>query len=160
LDGQENAIELSDILSKLGGNLIEDLLKNLRPNGSLGGVPQNKNEITWAKKIDKSEAIFDAETWTAEQLHNRVRAFRAWPTVKFRRTAQENELKILKTSLISTPIASLLPGQLKTQNQRVVLGCLPDTQGRNAVELSIIQAPGKGPVNGLDYFQNSLKNKG
>jgi methionyl-tRNA formyltransferase len=68
-----NAQELHDELAVLGGDTLHlELMDYMR--GNLAPVPQDPAGVTYAKKIEKSEAEIDW-TKTAEQIHNKVRAF-------------------------------------------------------------------------------------
>ena len=73
LDENINAQELHDRLAILGGDLLHvELMDYVR--GNLVPVPQDPSGITYAKKIDKAEALIE---WSqsAKQIHNKVRAF-------------------------------------------------------------------------------------
>ena len=68
-----NAQELHDQLAILGTDLLKiELMDYVR--GNLAPSAQDKNHITYAKKIEKTEAEIK---WTdsAKHLHNRIRAF-------------------------------------------------------------------------------------
>ncbi len=64
---------LHDELALLGQNLLHvELMDYVR--GNLTGVPQEPKDVTYAKKIDKSESHID---WTlsSKQIHNKIKAF-------------------------------------------------------------------------------------
>ena len=69
---------LHDRLSQLGAELVEDGLKLLR--AGIRPVPEAQpvDGVTYARKIDKSEAVLD---WSqpATALQNKSRAFHPWP---------------------------------------------------------------------------------
>lgn len=75
---QETGGQLHDRLSQLGAQVLSDGLGLLR--AGLRPVPQAQPEegVTYAHKLDKSEARLD---WTqpARTLANKVRAFNPWP---------------------------------------------------------------------------------
>lgn len=73
LDDQINAQELHDRLAHLGADLLRvELMDFVR--GNLAAVVQDESQVTYAHKIDKSEAEMK---WNlaATHLHNKVRAF-------------------------------------------------------------------------------------
>lgn len=68
-----DAKQLHDDLAKLGADLLQvELMDYVR--GNLSGVPQDESLVTYAKKIDKSEAQIDWQN-SARQIHNKIRAF-------------------------------------------------------------------------------------
>jgi len=68
---------LHDRLATLGAAALLTALDGLE-QGTLTGEPQNDDDATYAKKLDKAEAVID---WTqsAEVLARKVRAFNPWP---------------------------------------------------------------------------------
>ena len=68
---------LHDELATLGGEMIVQALK-LAAAGSLRPQPQPQNGITYAHKIDKSEAIIDWQQ-SAVLIERRIRAFNPYP---------------------------------------------------------------------------------
>ncbi len=92
-----NAKELHDQLAVLGADLLRvELMDYVR--GNLAPAAQDPLLVTFAKKIDKSEAEI-RWTETAQQIHNRVRAFVMGPGtwVPF----QGKKLKIHRTEVAS-----------------------------------------------------------
>ena len=90
----DNTESLHDKLADLGGRLIVEALQ-LAADGRLQAVPQPLEDITYAHKIEKREALLD---WTqsAATLERRIRAFNPFPgaaavlegdTIKFWRAA-------------------------------------------------------------------------
>lgn len=92
-----NAKELHDELAVLGADLLHiELMDYIR--GNLAPHPQDVSGVTYAKKIDKSEAELK---WNmaAEALHNKVRAFVMGPGTFT--TLNGKKLKIHKTKVSS-----------------------------------------------------------
>ena len=75
----DTAATLHDRLAALGAAALLEALDGLA-RGTLAGEPQNDNDATYAKKLDKAEAGID---WTlpAGVLARKVRAFNPWPSV-------------------------------------------------------------------------------
>jgi methionyl-tRNA formyltransferase len=69
---------LHDRLAQLGSKSIVDVLNQLQQGKDIKRVPQEKNGITYAEKILKSEAEID---WTlsAKEIDQRIRAFNPFP---------------------------------------------------------------------------------
>lgn len=73
VDQVMNARELYSQMAELGVDLLHiELMDYIR--GNLAPVPQDETRVTYAKKIEKSEAALDLSL-SARQLHDRVRAF-------------------------------------------------------------------------------------
>ena len=77
IDAADTTATLHDTLADLGGRLMVDALA-LAERGALAPVKQDEAGVTYAHKIDKSEAAVD---WTqpAEVIVRRVRAFNPFP---------------------------------------------------------------------------------
>ncbi len=82
IGANETAGHLHDRLAALGAEVITLGLKTLTKNhvlpAALPATPQSEIGLSYAHKIDKSEAQID---WnhSAQMIHNQVRAFSVWP---------------------------------------------------------------------------------
>jgi len=74
----ETSSSLHDRLAELGSKSIVDVLNTLEQGKDLSRVPQEKDGITYAEKILKSEAEID---WalSAKEIDQRIRAFNPFP---------------------------------------------------------------------------------
>ena len=74
----ETSASLHDRLAELGSKSIVDVLNALEQDKNLSRVPQEKDGITYAEKILKSEAETD---WalSAKEIDQRIRAFNPFP---------------------------------------------------------------------------------
>ena len=74
----ETSASLHDRLAGLGSKSIVDVLNALEQDKDLSRAPQEKDGITYAEKILKSEAEID---WTlsAKEIDQRIRAFNPFP---------------------------------------------------------------------------------
>ncbi|MBU3638204.1 methionyl-tRNA formyltransferase [Polynucleobacter sp. AP-RePozz3-80-G7] len=74
----ETSASLHDRLAELGSKSIVDVLNALEQDKNLSRVPQEKDGITYAEKILKSEAEID---WalSAKEIDQRIRAFNPFP---------------------------------------------------------------------------------
>jgi methionyl-tRNA formyltransferase len=83
---EQNAGEVHDELAELGGRLLAEALKRLQAGG-LTAVPQDESRATYAPKLEKSEgALVFSES--ANETHNRVRAFSPRPGARLSLRAQ------------------------------------------------------------------------
>lgn len=124
---EETAAELHDRLSLIGAGLVEKTLRSLH---RLVAAPQSRDGVVYAAKIDKAETQVD---WTepAEVIDRQIRGLSpfpgAWTLLRGRR------LKLLRSRVIE---GGGQPGR--------VLGGLRIACGRGAVEVTEVQAAGKG----------------
>ncbi len=95
----DTAQTLHDKLSTLGANTIVDALENLH---NLSPMPQSSEGITYAKKLNKTEAWID---WTqpAKQIDQQIRAFNPYPIAQTKATSNKFESKVLR--ILSASIA-------------------------------------------------------
>jgi len=92
-----NAQELYQEMARLGAELLHvELMDYVR--GNLAPIPQDETRVTLAKKIDKSEALIHWSQ-TAEQIHNKVRAFVMGPGTFS--TLAGKKIKIHRTKVAS-----------------------------------------------------------
>ncbi len=130
LEVSENmdALEAFHKLADLGADLLHvELMDYIR--GNLVAKPQDDSLVTYAKKIEKSEALLN---WNlpAEKIHNKVRAFVMGPGTYIQ--FQGKKLKILKTRIFKSEDAKFIPGQIvtvhsagQTTPDRIVVQCNP-----------------------------------
>lgn len=83
LSGREYAPELYEIVSKVSGDILIDILPQII-NGSLQPTSQDDSKATFCKIIDKSEAWIDFNNITAQQAESHIRAFITYPKSKAR----------------------------------------------------------------------------
>ena len=92
-----NALDVHDAMIPLGKKLLSiDFMDYLR--GNIFATPQDEAHITYAEKIDKSEAKIDWQK-SAQEVHNHVRAMVMGPGSYS--SHQGKKIKILKTRVLS-----------------------------------------------------------
>ena len=76
---------LHDALSKIGADLMVQSMRDLATNGRLPSEPQDENLVTYAHKLEKSEAAINWQK-SADEISRQVRAFNPFPvaTAQFR----------------------------------------------------------------------------
>ena len=76
---------LHDALSKIGADLMVQSMRDLATNGRLPSEPQDENLVTYAHKLEKSEAAINWQK-SADEISRQVRAFTPFPvaTAQFR----------------------------------------------------------------------------
>lgn len=129
---EDTTAALHDRLASLGGNLIVEALR-LAHSGRLKPIPQPKEGVTYARKIDKSEALID---WTqsAEVIERRMRAFDPSPGASCLLGAEV--IKCWRANVIDG--VARAPGEVfAVDDQGIAVAC-----GTGAVRLTELQRPG------------------
>jgi methionyl-tRNA formyltransferase len=122
---------LHDKLSKMGADLMVKALSELAKNSVLPSVSQDESLITYAHKLEKSEAAIDWQK-SAMEISRQVRAFNPFPvaTAQFRgETCRIWFAKALKGKAKAGEVVSL--------EGPILLGC-----GDDILEITELQMPG------------------
>jgi len=152
IGSHENAGSLHDRLAVLGAQALLDALPGIA-DGTLSAEPQDAAHATYAKRIDKREAVVD---WTqsAIALARRVRAFNPWPVCETRCAGET--LRIWDAMAMPADGASdvstrLVPGTI------VAAGAtgIDVATGEGVLRLLRVQRPGRRAVTAGD-LANSL----
>ncbi len=142
LDPNENASELSQRLSKIAGELILKVIDNIAA-GKITKTPQNQNQSTYAKKIEKEEGKIN---WNnlGETIHNQVRAYYPWPGAYT--FYHDKRLKVFETCLgnISTKFS---PGTIV----EITSEYIAVQTKKNTILLKRIQLEGKQEMKAYDF---------
>ena len=133
----ETSASLHDRLAQLGSKLIVDVLNELQQGGNIKRLPQEKEGITYAEKILKSEAEID---WTlsAKEIDQHIRAFNPFPGASSRLNGLA--MKFWNSRLADTQSIDLTgrPGDvLGFSHDGVYIQC-----GTGVVEVLEMQKPG------------------
>ena len=128
----DTAASLHDRLAELGAQLVTETLDKL----PLQGKSQPEVGVTYAAKIDKSEAPLDWRQ-TAEQLSRQIRAFDPFPGATA--VLQGNVVKIWRAEVVaSSEFGEVVPGVvLSVDKAGVLVGC-----GEAALRLTELQKAG------------------
>ena len=138
----ETAGELLDRLAELGAGLLSRTLHRME-EGTVVGVPQEEDKVTFAPMLDKRMCPIDWNK-TAQQVHNQVRGLHPWPVA----TA---ELAGTKFKIHETVVAegSGVPGTvLALTKTGLLVAC-----AEGAVEIRSLQAEGGKRMAAPDYFR-------
>lgn len=80
IDPEETSGDLMHRLAHLGGEALVEAVKLIEA-GHATFTPQDESLVTYAKKIDKTDAVLDFNL-TAQQLCNQIRALQPWPVAE------------------------------------------------------------------------------
>lgn len=139
----ENAIELSNRLARVGSRLIARTIVGIR-DGTLQPEPQDHALATSAPLLEKHHGFVDWKA-PAASIHNKVRAFIPWPcaTTRFRGIAT----KILRSRLTDEAMADVEAGTILLLKNRTAV-CCGDSR---LIELVTVQPESRKPVSGWDF---------
>lgn len=138
----DTTASLHDRLATLGGRLIVEALE-LAARGGLSATPQPAEGVSYAHKIDKSEAPVD---WAqpATTIERRIRAFDPFPGVMARWGAET--LKLWRATALPGTAA---PGEvLAITDETIVVGC-----GKGLLQLLELQRPGGKRLPARQFLQ-------
>ena len=143
IGGETTAQELRDELARRGASLMVRALGALE-RGLLDCPPQPDEGVTYAAKIDKTEARIDFGR-KAQEVHNLIRGLSPFPGAWFETSAggKTERIKVLRASLANGRGA---PGELL--DDRLKVAC-----GAGAVRLLELQRAGKKPMVAGDFLR-------
>jgi methionyl-tRNA formyltransferase len=153
---QETGGSLHDRLAAQGASAVLQVIEDLSTN-SARSTPQREDGVTYASKIDKSEALID---WSrpAVEIGRQVRAFNPWPIAETRLDGEQ--LRIYSAAVIDDDHEAII-GESQPKNgdpkesgtivdirsDAIVVAC-----GRGRLALTELQRPGRRPVATRDFI--------
>ena len=139
----DTAGEVLDRLAVLGAQLLSRVLGRAKCGDKCCGVPQCKEDVTFAPMLDKSMCPIDWNK-TACQVHNHVRGLHPWPVATME--LQGKKFKVHATRVVE---GSGKPGEiLGLTKTGLKIAC-----GEGAVEVIQLQAEGGKRMAAPDYFR-------
>lgn len=144
------ANQLHDVLSLRGADLIIRALAALERD-SLIFTPQSEEGITYAAKIQKSEAKIDWNQ-SAETIRNHIHGLSPFPGayVEMEIRLKKERIKILKAKLSDD---SLKTGQIGGLNEgKILIG----TGDSKAIEILELQKSGKSPMSVPEFLNGAI----
>lgn len=140
----ETSATLHDRLSHLGAEVLSDGLKLARFGMKFQAEPQPESGVTYAKKIEKSEAVLDWQQ-DAQQLEQKVRAFNPWPIAETHLQGERIRIHQAMALEINTNKA---PGTLLTANKDGIdIAC-----AQGVLRLTQVQRDGSRVMSAVDYL--------
>lgn len=144
----DTTASLHDRLAALGGRLIVQALAALE-GGALAPVPQPAEGVTYARKIEKSEAAID---WRqpAAVIERRVRAFNPFPGAAT--TLSGEPVKVWQAQAAGAAAPAARPGDvLAADGEGIVVACGP--QADEALRLLQLQRAGGKRLAAADFLR-------
>ncbi|KXG75558.1 Methionyl-tRNA formyltransferase [Fervidicola ferrireducens] len=145
IDPEWSAVELSEVLSKVGSELLLETLEKIKAKDIIR-VPQNHAEATYAPVLKKEDARIDWKNST-RAIYDLIRGVQPWPgAFTFRRGV---ELKIWRAEIYATG-ESGEPGRvLGIDKER---GILVGT-GDGVLLITELQEAGKKRMSAAEYLR-------
>jgi len=147
---EETGGSLHDRLADEGGAAVLEVLAALAADNA-HSTPQPEIGVTYAAKIDKSEATID---WRrgAEEIERQVRAFNPWPIAETRLDGEQLRIHRASANVNVIGTISAEPGTIvDVRDDFVLVAC-----GRGHLALKELQRPGRRPVAARD-LANTLE---
>jgi methionyl-tRNA formyltransferase len=143
ISAQDTGGSLHDRLAALGAAAVVEVLDQIDA-GAAQSTPQAEDGVTYAAKIDKSEALID---WSrpAVEIERQVRAFNPWPIAETRLGGEQ--LRVYAAEVLDGAEASAADAGriVELRGDSIVVAC-----GRGRLALKELQRPGKRPVSARD----------
>ncbi|MDP2700323.1 methionyl-tRNA formyltransferase [Thalassospira sp.] len=150
ITNQTYASNLHDGLAALGGEMIVEVLATL-PDGGVARTVQPEDGVTYAAKLDKSEAKLDFND-PAAVLERKIRAFTPWPGAFFEHAGER--IKVQSAEIV--PGTGGKPGEIMDDHLTIACG------DGHALRPTRIQRPGKAVMDadavlrGYDKFARGV----
>jgi methionyl-tRNA formyltransferase len=148
IDARDTAKTLHDRLAGLGAELIGVVLEELG-KGSLREIPQPRDGVTYAQKIDKTEASID---WRqdAVQIWRCVRAFNPWPVAETRLNGAQ--LRIWDAQVSDTPLRDAAPRAAPGTVLAAATGGIDVVCGSGVLRILRLQLAGRKPLSAREFL--------
>jgi len=142
----DTAKTLHDRLAQMGAELIDESLQAMS-RGLIREVAQPDEGVTYAAKIDKSEAPIPWHE-SAEHIHRQVRAFNPWPVAQTQFNGQQ--LRVWDAEPIAAPgRGSMPPGSvLSATHEGIDVVC-----GAGILRILKLQLAGRKPLPAGQFLQ-------
>ncbi len=138
---------LHDTLSAIGAELMVAAMATLEEKGALPATPQDESLVTYAHKLEKSEAAIDWQK-TAVEISRQVRAFNPFPVAQSLLKGQVCRIWMAteKSGIMHDPKAKA--GEIMSVHDGVLVAC-----GDGLLHITELQAPGGKRLNAQAFVQ-------
>jgi methionyl-tRNA formyltransferase len=151
----ETGGSLHDRLAILGAQQLLTCLEQVRTERLPAAIPQDAEGMSYARKLDKSEARMDWQQ-SADLLERKVRAFNPWPVCWCEIDGERSRIWQAKPeaqaqTTAQTPEGTSAPGTvISACDEGIVVAC-----GSGRLRILQLQRAGGKPVSAREYLQSS-----
>ena len=133
---------LHNELAKMGADLMVDAMKQLADTGTLPATPQDESLVTYAAKLQKSEASID---WSqsAELISRQVRGFNPFPVAH---AMLNGEVCRIWMATSAGDLVNEKPGIILEVGDSIQVAC-----GRGVLTIEELQLPGGKRLKAKDF---------
>ena len=133
---------LHNELAKMGADLMVDAMKQLADTGTLPATPQDESLVTYAAKLQKSEASID---WSqsAELISRQVRGFNPFPVAH---AMLNGEVCRIWMATSAGDLVNEKPGIILEVGDSIQVAC-----GRGVLTIEELQLPGGKRLKATDF---------
>ena len=133
---------LHDVLSHIGATLMVTAMADLEKIGGLAATAQDESLVTYAHKLDKSEAAIDWQQ-SAAAISRQVRAFNPFPVA-------QSQLKdhTCRIWMATAEAGQAQPGEIVGVQDGILVGC-----GEGLLRIAELQAPGGKRMPAASFVQ-------
>ncbi|OIR02526.1 methionyl-tRNA formyltransferase [mine drainage metagenome] len=134
---------LHDALSAQGATLMVEAMARLEEKGTLPAAPQDASLVTYAHKLEKSEAAIDWQK-SAVEISRQVRAFNPFPVAQSMLKGE-----VCRIWMATAKEGSAKVGEIVSVQDGVLVGC-----GEGLLHITELQAPGGKRMNAQAFVQS------
>lgn len=138
----ETAQGLHDKLAAVGAEAVGATLAALA-NGTATATPQPEEGVTYAAKLEREEGVLDFSR-PAVALDRQIRAFTPWPGAFTEHDG--TRIKVMAARVLTLGTLGNTPGTVL--DDELTIACAED-----ALRLTRVQRPGKGPMDSGDFLR-------
>ncbi|MEQ1600784.1 MAG: methionyl-tRNA formyltransferase [Methylophilaceae bacterium] len=133
---RDTAQTLHDGLASLGAKLMVQAMEKLALSGQLPATPQDESLVTYAHKLNKTEANLD---WTkgAAELSRQIRAFNPFPVAQAMLHGETCRIWMAQALPADTPLIYAAPGTIIEVADGITVAC-----GEGVLRIEELQMPG------------------
>jgi methionyl-tRNA formyltransferase len=139
---RDTSQSLHDKLAQMGADLMVDVIKQLAQNGRLLATPQDDSLVTYATKLQKSEASID---WSqcADLISRQVRAFNPFPVAHAMLNGQVCRIWMATSN---DSLSKEKPGTVLEVGAGIKVAC-----GSGTLTIEELQLPGGNRLKAKDF---------
>lgn len=138
---------LHDALSIKGAALMVEAMASLEKNGALQATPQDTALVTYAHKLDKSEAAIDWQK-SAVEISRQVRAFNPFPVAQSLLKGEVCRIWMATAQAGEADLGQVNLGTIISVHDGVLVGC-----GEGLLKITELQAPGGKRLSAQAFVQ-------